>query len=286
MDNKQLVRCVRLRDGASGALDLTTMLPLQDRASVSIYLVNGSATTRVHTFDVEDLLRNGRQPKIVVSAEVETDLKVTLEVDGEPVARAEIAIPPDARRLRWLPWLLAALALLAIGLVGALAWWWLVRGTAVGDTDADRSLHGMIGSVTYQGRLEPRGERSGAEYALVEVGQRWVLYFQPESAELLPEAREIVDQVGGQVRVGVTELLIEGHTALYGNEPARQALSLNRSMAAAEYLKRLLEDGPEAGTPEIVTTGLSGSRPITRDQATQWRNRRVEIIVTGVATRP
>ncbi|MFW6289077.1 MAG: hypothetical protein ACOC2Q_04795, partial [Spirochaetota bacterium] len=127
VDNKELVRFARLREGARGALNLTTMLPDQDRASVEIHLVNGRDSTHIHTFHAEDIRGDGRRPEIVVSSHVRDRLNVALHVDGELVGSEEFTIPAAMSAFRPGPPIAILLGLLA---VLALGWgvWWMFSG--------------------------------------------------------------------------------------------------------------------------------------------------------------
>jgi outer membrane protein OmpA-like peptidoglycan-associated protein len=71
---------------------------------------------------------------------------------------------------------------------------------------------------------------------------------------------------------------IEGHTALFGTQGARLELSQRRAQNVASALAERLERSGVSGV-ELLAEGLGGAEPVTRDEADQWRNRRVVLSV-------
>ncbi len=102
--------------------------------------------------------------------------------------------------------------------------------------------------------------------------------FTPESAVLSPATRRRLDALlpvlRGRPRV---QVIIEGHCALFGTAQGRAVLSLARARAVERYL---LADGwnPEV-SPRVE--GAGGLRPVSRDPARQYLNRRVEVRIAG-----
>lgn len=127
VDNREYVRFCPLREGESGLINLTTMLPDQDRAYIEVYFVNGDLREQIHTFHASGIRTGDRRPQIVVSGHVRGDATVTLRVDGELVATESFPVPAAMRRARPGPWIAAAAALV---LLAALGWgvWWLGWG--------------------------------------------------------------------------------------------------------------------------------------------------------------
>jgi outer membrane protein OmpA-like peptidoglycan-associated protein len=356
VDNRDLVRLVVLRERESGVLNLTTMLPNQDRALIHVYLVNGRNRILAHTFDARNLLRDGRRPEIVVSGHLREALHVTLRIDGEMIATTTIQLPQAITR--WNPWPLVfrIAGLAAIALVG---WgvWQLVSGVISG---GDRLVRAAGESMEEVDSLATEGasvqaetgspstdtaaaaaERPATDEAVAEPEasvqpeavapesaspvsqeallaepavpaeqppeesttqpvappaaenvirtrtevQEYTVYFTPESAEIISSTAECLDQIADSHPDGQVEIVASGHTALYDSEASRQALSELRAQAVAEYLRRRFEENRSAAEVSYQLNGFGGTRPVTRDEADQWRNRRVEITLTLTTTR-
>ena len=104
------------------------------------------------------------------------------------------------------------------------------------------------------------------------------VYFEAESAMLTASARAELDRVATYLSEWPdTRVSISGHTALYGNEQGREALSVARAQNVVDYLR-------ERGWQPIETPrvrGLAGSTPVSTVRTEQQLNRRVEISPGG-----
>jgi outer membrane protein OmpA-like peptidoglycan-associated protein len=117
------------------------------------------------------------------------------------------------------------------------------------------------------------------------VTQEYVVFFDPESAVLLPVARDELAGIAAEISGGRVTILAAGHTALYDSEASRQSLSEERARAVVDYLRNLLTGKVSGANLDMDVVGYGGTRPVTRDAEDQWRNRRVELAVTVSATR-
>jgi outer membrane protein OmpA-like peptidoglycan-associated protein len=310
VDNREIVRFCRLAEGSSGAINLTTMLPEQDRAYVEVYFVNGRLRQPVHTFRARSIRRGANRPRIVLSGHVRGDATVSLRVDGELVASESFAVPDAMRRHLVLPWLAGAAALALIAALG-LGGWWLASGGGGSGVGAEGVLRGGDAARGRTGGVLPGedatagaaqaspdedatggdgedlpGEDASAGAAPALPAVPGLVYFEPESSLLLDATRRTLDEIAAGIATWVGEggdpsaLAIEatGHTALYDSEESRLELSRERARAVADYLRAALRDD---GLAEVtfVTEGEGGRDPVTRSVADQWRNRRVEISV-------
>lgn len=299
VDNREYVRFCPLGEGESGLINLTTMLPDQDRAYIEVYFTNGNLRERIHTFHASGIRAGGRRPQIVVSAHVRGSATITLRVDGELVATESFTIPAAMRRARLWPWVAAAAVIVLLALLGWGIWWvtWGTAGPGERRTDAARASDVVDRASDVvdraaggdEGELDDDAVRTDrASAAPPRLPGDGTLYFTPESARLILETREKLDDVAAAIAAWAdaggdpTELTVTtiGHTALYHTEASRLELSRERARAAAAYLEALLEELGIAGVG-IETSGRGGRQPVTRATDAQWRNRRVEIDLTA-----
>ena len=295
VDNREYVRFCPLREGESGLINLTTMLPDQDRAYIEVYFVNGNLREQIHTFHASGIRTGDRRPQIVVSGHVRGDATVTLRVDGELVATESFPVPAAMRRARPGPWIAAAAALV---LLAALGWgvWWLGWGA-----DAPRADGGTGTAPEPPAADAPRGEPAVSTGVAESTGSTDepdppalpptlsdppILYFTPESARLILETRQKLEAVAAAIARWEAEggdpeelaVAAVGHTALFDTEASRLELSRERARAAAGYLAERLSE-LDVSAVGLETSGRGGREPVTRDENAQWRNRRVEIRV-------
>lgn len=103
------------------------------------------------------------------------------------------------------------------------------------------------------------------------------LRFKPDSAELMPEENNLLDQIAQILLKSEGNIfLIEGHTASTGNPDGEMKLSVERANSIAlELVKR--------GVPsaKIICQGRGSSRPIANNNTAEGKaeNRRVEITI-------
>lgn len=291
VDNKDYVPISKLKEPESGELNLTTMMPDQDRATIELYLRGGRYLEPLHTFELTGLHGKPERPRIVVSAHVRGTLNVTLRVDGELIESKSFPVPEEVHRVNWAPWLWSAmitLLLAAVTIVGVLYLPDLMArdATEVGPSTAEieqpETRDEFERTVEPKVAPEPRGPVGTVAVDSVdpELPSNLIeqpLYFEPESAGLLPETREQIDAIAAAIAEAAPESMqvrIVGHTALFGTQGARTELSLRRAQNVANALAERLERSGVAGV-ELLPEGLGGAEPVTRDGADQWRNRRV-----------
>ena len=299
VDSRELVGFAGLREGDSGVLNLTTMLPDQDRANIEVYLVNGSRSERIHTFRASEIRRGKPRPQIVISAHVRGRLTVTLRIDGELIASEHFDVPTEMTAFRWGRLIAALLIVLAIAGLASGVWWLVSRGPLSYARPPEPLAPPRIARPATAEPLPATAEPQPApeiapplepEEARAALSIESTELFDPDSAEILSETRsaiyEIADRIARWTAAGGApesiDVRVEGHTALYGNEQLRAALSRRRAEAAAEELRnRLASLGITVGG--ISATGRGGREPVTLVEADQWRNRRVEFSVTAAA---
>lgn len=292
VDNREYVRFCPLREGESGLINLTTMLPDQDRAYIELYFVNGDLREQIHTFHASGIRTGDRRPQIVVSGHVRGDATVTLRVDGELVATESFAVPEAMRRARPGPWIAAAVGLLLLAALGWGVWWVAWGADASGRAESDLAAGRSSARTDARAHEAAAGSDSPAEGEPANAppplpataADGGTLYFTPESARLILETRAKLDALAAQIGAWADEggdpaalaVTAVGHTALYDTEASRLELSRERAHAAAAYLEARLD---EVGVQGVVieTAGRGGREPVARGTDAQWRNRRVEI---------
>lgn len=103
------------------------------------------------------------------------------------------------------------------------------------------------------------------------------LKFKPDSAELLPEEEERLDQIAQVLKTAPDSMfLVEGHTASTGQEQSEMELSLERAKAIALSLSK-------RGIPEekFICKGWGATKPAADNSTKEGMaaNRRVEITI-------
>lgn len=104
------------------------------------------------------------------------------------------------------------------------------------------------------------------------------IQFLPDSAELVLSEQEKLNRIAEILKAyPERDLLITGHTALAGTKAARQALSIERANAVAQYL--VTKNVREAH--RVFTQGFGAERPLVPNTTEENRakNRRVEITI-------
>jgi outer membrane protein OmpA-like peptidoglycan-associated protein len=146
--------------------------------------------------------------------------------------------------------------------------------TAGGEVQAVRET--LAGEIRVE--LEERGV-ADTSVRVAEAGVTIALsniQFMADSAELTVAEREKVANLGAILsRFPKRKIVVEGHTALAGNEEGRLRMSLERAQAVADFLVYLEVRRQE----DMVVRGYGAERPVA-DNATaggQAMNRRVEI---------
>lgn len=128
-------------------------------------------------------------------------------------------------------------------------------------------------AVTRSGTSSGTSEgRSGA--AVDEATWTLTVYFQPDLAELTPEAESALgDAYSMLAQSGFPTLTVNGHCALEGTEAGRMELSVHRAENVSSYLRSL--GYPKSA--QIRTRGYGATKPVTTDPAREYLNRRVVI---------
>ncbi|GAB6392800.1 MAG: OmpA family protein [Treponematales bacterium] len=127
-------------------------------------------------------------------------------------------------------------------------------------------------------------ERLGMEDIEVREGEGGItlslenIQFGPSSAALMESEKEKLDRLGAILRkYPGRDILVAGHAALAGVRAERDALSLERANAVADYLI-----GSKVRPRErVITRGFGAERPLASnaDEEGRRKNRRVEITI-------
>ena len=103
------------------------------------------------------------------------------------------------------------------------------------------------------------------------------LRFKPDSAELLPEEAERLDDIAAILKEVPNSLfMVEGHTASTGNPSGEKTLSLERAHA---IVKALVARG--LAQERFICKGSGGTKPLADNSTAEGKalNRRVEITI-------
>jgi OOP family OmpA-OmpF porin len=105
-----------------------------------------------------------------------------------------------------------------------------------------------------------------------------LITFVPDSAELLPSAKQALDAVGRALRsdkLATSNFRIEGHADPRGGDEHNRDLSQRRAQSVADYLVR--EHG--LSSERLQPVGKGSSELINRADKNAAENRRVTIVV-------
>jgi outer membrane protein OmpA-like peptidoglycan-associated protein len=109
----------------------------------------------------------------------------------------------------------------------------------------------------------------------------FLLYFQLDSAELLPESRSLLPEIVTVIKKrSPVQLSVVGHADTVGSVSYNQRLGLQRAAAVVESIRQLL--AAREGAPARMETSSRGKTDLlvkTPDQVPEPRNRRVEVTV-------
>jgi OOP family OmpA-OmpF porin len=106
--------------------------------------------------------------------------------------------------------------------------------------------------------------------------------FATDSADLTPQARQTLDQLGGALAssdLANFRFRIEGHTDTVGSPAYNKALSQRRAAAVATYLEQKF--GITPARLEAVGYGVEGLLVPTPPQTANAQNRRVKVVNLG-----
>jgi outer membrane protein OmpA-like peptidoglycan-associated protein len=106
-----------------------------------------------------------------------------------------------------------------------------------------------------------------------------MITFEFDSADLKPEAREVLDQLAAALesdQLGSSRFMIEGHTDAVGDETYNQTLSEQRALAVRQYLA-----GKQVDAARLETVGKGETELLEAADGEAAVNRRVRIINLG-----
>ncbi len=145
---------------------------------------------------------------------------------------------------------------------------------AIGAIEVDFAATGKLGSLT-------PATPAVASALPVPAPKGFTVFFDFDSADLLPEGSTVVKAVAAAAEAGHTvRFVIGGHADRAGPAGYNEALSLRRAAAVREVL---IGAGVDAGRIAVSAFGETRPRVATPDGMREPRNRRVEITV-GPAT--
>ena len=104
------------------------------------------------------------------------------------------------------------------------------------------------------------------------------IFFEVNRSALSAKSLHVLDSLLGILNGSqIDSLVIEGHTDNTGTDEYNQKLSLERAMAVADYMNKILMLEKDA----VVTRGWGGKKPVADNltSAGRQRNRRVEIFI-------
>lgn len=137
-----------------------------------------------------------------------------------------------------------------------------------------------VGSTTPSKRVHAGTQPMAVSAAAPSVNLH--VEFPTDSAELTPQARETLDQLGHALTsqdLASYRFRIEGHTDTVGSSALNQTLSQRRADAVAAYLEHTF--AIPASRLETIGRGEEGLAVPTPPQTPEARNRRVEVINLG-----
>jgi outer membrane protein OmpA-like peptidoglycan-associated protein len=113
--------------------------------------------------------------------------------------------------------------------------------------------------------------------ALPKPPARFILYFEHDSANLVPESQALLKKVLETIRKrDPVDVSVVGHTDTVGEKGYNYALSMKRAKTVASIL---LGKGVDPAAVDITSHGKDNPLVPTGDQVHEPRNRRVEITV-------
>ncbi|MBI4178863.1 flagellar motor protein MotB [bacterium] len=130
--------------------------------------------------------------------------------------------------------------------------------------------------------LGTRGVNVETRKKMVIVRISGLILFGPNDAQLLPQARQVLDRVGGFLKLVTNKFTIQGHTdpapASGGQYPTNWELSAARALNVGHYLM----DNHRIEPHRITVSGRAEQEPLTFEQLTPGENepnRRVDIVI-------
>jgi OOP family OmpA-OmpF porin len=135
--------------------------------------------------------------------------------------------------------------------------------------------------------VEPAKPVSEVERKLIEGGRIRLenVYFETNSARLLPESETTLDEVGGVLeKLPGLRVEVEGHTDTRG----RAAYNMKLSQERAESVRQFLLEHFHLDAGNVLAVGYGETRPETKERNEEefLRNRRVELRVLNPEALP
>lgn len=153
----------------------------------------------------------------------------------------------------------------------------MIKHTNSAEDSVDRryiqQLSGSFSTASSEPPIEYKQPQKGA---VPLATQHRSIYFEPNSAHMSLDSREVVDEIGNQMRAYENTVVdIEGNTDATGSRTYNMQLSRQRADAVKEYL------GQKYGFPSarMRTAGNGPDRPIDNNATAEGRekNRRTDI---------
>ena len=105
----------------------------------------------------------------------------------------------------------------------------------------------------------------------------FVLYFGPDSTDLLPDSAAQISEIVQTIRQRASEVVtVVGHSDTWGDKEYNSKLSLRRAEAIKD---RLVAMGIAEASLEVSSHGEENPLVRTGDNVREERNRRVEVVV-------
>lgn len=306
IEHKKYARLIHSDGPASGTLDLTTLADFQKRAIIRLFLFRKNRPKVLLKEIVLDRLpqKPAGDIRIILSGELrgKKNLVITIRHGGQTVHTSTVPLKESLRRGAL--WLIIPIAVIAAGLILFFSLCSPQKYQAapseeppeerfdavaevqpeIGRGDGDDTEYeteddaGAASDGTEQPAVPEQAADSGqTDETAVPRTDTVTVYFEPNSARLVEDARETLDALVSLLEeYREISVSIDGHCALRGSEQGRIELSEDRSREVRRYL---LQQGwnPEA---EADVEGHGGLQPVTEAEADQYLNRRVEIAVT------
>jgi outer membrane protein OmpA-like peptidoglycan-associated protein len=308
---RKYTEVLRIGRDRTGESRLTTLSPGQDVAEIDLFLLQRKhrdgtigEVKRLHHFTVRNTRKpDGTRPLLSLNARKKgpRTYAVELSKDGVMVEEARVRIPIRMRTI-----------LSAVGLVMVLAAVLLAVFTcepgSIEDTPQREEASSESAPIREeesppQPRLseqprqpeqsttgpaetpeEPAAATSPPPEEPIrsvprEITRSFTVYFHPDSSRPREGSPAVLDEIAAIMTDNdntIESVVIEGHTALFGNEAGRERISSGRIDVVEAHLRDagwVPEDPPERRV-------LGASAPRTRSMEDQDLNRRAEVTIT------
>ena len=116
------------------------------------------------------------------------------------------------------------------------------------------------------------------------VGGSYMVFFDPSSSALTPQAKSILDKAAAAYKnCGRATVIMSGHTDRFGSDEANSKLSGEMALSTAEYLV-----GHGIAADRFAISALGETEPLvkTLDGVAEPMNRRVEFVFRFLPANP